>query len=65
MARSDFIRYMSVEIGSTGVVELAARLDAEDPGYYLEWWWRWEAGEIPREPVSYRAREKHDAQTAG
>jgi hypothetical protein len=36
-ARSDFIGTMERELGPDGMVARVKRLDAEDPGYFVEW----------------------------
>ena len=36
-ARSDFIGAMETELGPNEMVALVKRLDAEDPGYFVEW----------------------------
>ena len=36
-ARSDFIGAMAAELGTDEMVALVKRLDAEDPGYFVEW----------------------------
>ena len=38
MARNDFMRVKGEEMGSVAMAELVRRLDAENPGYFLEWW---------------------------
>ena len=37
LARNDFIRFTSEEIGSVAMAALVQRLDVENPGYFLEW----------------------------
>ncbi|MDP9332735.1 MAG: hypothetical protein M3Q30_05425 [Actinomycetota bacterium] len=36
-ARNEFIGTMGTELGSKEMVALVKRLDAEDPGYFVEW----------------------------
>jgi len=36
-ARNDFLKATTQEIGSVAMAALVKRLDAEDPGHYLEW----------------------------
>ncbi len=49
-ARSDFIGRMGVEMGTPAMAALVRRLDAEDPGYFLDWWTARSNGEKVREP---------------
>jgi hypothetical protein len=49
-ARNDFIGRMGAEMGSSAMVALVGRLDAEDPGYFLEWWNARHTGDKLREP---------------
>jgi len=49
-ARNEFIGIMGMEIGSLARSALMRRLDAEDPGYYLEWHRARETGHEPRAP---------------
>jgi hypothetical protein len=37
-ARNDFINAMRQEMGTVAMAALVKRLDAEDPGHFLEWW---------------------------
>jgi hypothetical protein len=37
VARNEFIGRMGIELGSEEMVALVKRLDAEDPGYFVEW----------------------------
>jgi hypothetical protein len=37
IARNEFIGTMGIELGSEEMVALVKRLDAEDPGYFVEW----------------------------
>ena len=49
-ARNEFMKRMAEEMGSSAMFGLVRRLDADDPGYFLEWWTARHAGEKVREP---------------
>jgi hypothetical protein len=49
-ARNEFIGVMGIEMGSVARSALLRRIDAEDPGYFLEWHQARQTGREPREP---------------
>jgi hypothetical protein len=49
-ARNEFIGVMGIEMGTLARTALVRRLDAEDPGYYLEWHRARQTGHEPRAP---------------